>query len=104
MSKFKLITRAEDYTTFLETQLDNITHACQQLEGFGSRLKEVESTVFHIDTRVLNMSRLLKIQQDSTDSQEIYRQEITTQIKDFKSTERIMKEFANRVDKLVDFT
>jgi len=101
-TKFKLITRAEDYTEFLETQLENISHACQKLEGFGSRLKEVESTVSQLNTRVLGMSRVLKIQQDSSDSSDIYRQELLAQIRDFKHTERLMKEFEYRLSQIVN--
>jgi hypothetical protein len=56
--------------TFLEVQLERITSACMTVQGYADRIEQIQSQVNNNDEKLINITKLLKLQQKSTDTQE----------------------------------
>jgi len=73
------------YLTYLEAQLERVTAACLTTQGFGERIDQMAGQVTSVEERIVNLTRLLKLLQTSSESHDQDIQKIQADYKDLKA-------------------
>lgn len=66
----KLMTDKQAYISFLEVQLERVTQSVLTTQGFSDRIESLQSQVNSSDEKIINLTRLIKLQQTYAESQE----------------------------------
>ena len=56
--------------TYLEAQLERITSACLTVQGYNDRMDQMTGQITSVEERIVNLTRLIKLLQSSSESQE----------------------------------
>ncbi len=64
------------YMTYLETQLERLTSACMTVQGYGERMDQMSSQITSVEERIVNLTRLIKLLQTTSETQEQESQKI----------------------------
>jgi len=73
------------YMSFLEVQLERVSAACLQVQGFAEDMKAVQSRLGQQEEKIVNISRLVKLLQSYSDAQEEDSQSLKNQLKSLHS-------------------
>jgi hypothetical protein len=66
----KLMTDKQAYISFLEVQLERVTQSVLTTQGFSDRIESIQSQLNSSDEKIINLTRLIKLQQSYAESQE----------------------------------
>lgn len=66
----KLTTDKQAYISFLEVNLERVTQSVLTTQGFSDRIESLQSQLTSSDEKLLNLTRLVKLQQTFAESQE----------------------------------
>ena len=66
----KLTTDKQAYISFLEVQLERVTQTVLTTQGFSDRIESLQSQVTSSDEKLINLTRLVKLQQTFAETQE----------------------------------
>ena len=61
---------SQAYISFLEVQLDKVTQSINQTAKFDERIEEVQSQLNGVEDKIVNVKRIVKLQQSYSESQE----------------------------------
>ena len=64
------MTDRQAYISFLEVQLEKVTQAVMQAQGFNERIDQIQSQVNSAEDKIINVKRIVKLQQNYTEQQE----------------------------------
>ena len=65
-----MMTDRQAYISYLEVQLERVTQSCLQSQGFNERIEQVQTQLNTAEEKILNITRLVKLQQNYTENQE----------------------------------
>jgi hypothetical protein len=82
----KQMTDREAYISFLEVQLERVTQAVLVTQGFSDRIEQLQGQVNTVEDKVMNVTRLVKLQQNYAEGQEEELSLVKTKV------ERMLKE------------
>jgi len=66
----KMMTDRQAYISYLEVQLERVTQACLQSQGFNERIEQIQTQLNTAEEKILNITRLVKLQQNYSENQE----------------------------------
>lgn len=66
----KLMTDKQAYISFLEVQLERVAQSVLTTQGFSERIESLQIQLLSSDEKIINLTRLVKLQQTYADSQE----------------------------------
>ena len=66
----KLMTDKQAYISFLEVQLERVTQSVLTTQGFSDRIESLQTQLNSSDDKIINLTRLIKLQQTYAESQE----------------------------------
>lgn len=66
----KLMTDKQAYISFLEVQLERVTQTVLTTQGFSDRIETLQTQVNSSEEKIINLTRLVKLQQTYAESQE----------------------------------
>ncbi|OMJ82175.1 hypothetical protein SteCoe_17194 [Stentor coeruleus] len=66
----KLMTDKQAYISFLEVQLERVTQTVLATQGFNDRIEALQTQVNSSEEKIINLTRLVKLQQTYAESQE----------------------------------
>ena len=64
------MTDREAYISFLEVQLERVTQSVLVTQGFSDRIEQLQGQVNTVEDKILNVTRLVKLQQNYVEGQE----------------------------------
>ena len=66
----KIMTDKQAYISFLEVQLERVTQSVLTTQGFSDRIESLQTQLNSSDEKIINLTRLIKLQQTYAESQE----------------------------------
>jgi hypothetical protein len=66
----RLMTDKQAYISFLEVQLERVTQSVLTTQGFSDRIESLQGQITSADEKIVNLTRLVKLQQTYAESQE----------------------------------
>lgn len=102
--KFKLVSRGEESQILLDSHIEQLNSTSQDVEEVKVRVKDLEVVLgqFNIQIQQLNRSVKSRPEELDTDVKQIH--DALKEIKDWKTTQRVIQDFAYRLEKLVKYT
>ena len=69
-SSFEKPAVKDEYTTFLETQLEKVANVLRLNQGFNERIETMQTQLNTAEDKIRNLTQLVKLQQSYAESQE----------------------------------
>jgi hypothetical protein len=99
--KFKLVTRTDESQVVLDGFVEQLNSTSQDVEDVKVRVKDVEVTLSQLNIQMQQLNRSLKNRPEEFDADTKQVHDALKEIKDWKTTQRLIQDLAYRLEKLV---